>query len=622
MEITNSYITANYNIIKLLGEGSFGKVYLAEKKNNININNNDKQNYIVIKVIDIRFMTLKQKEDIFNEGKIMKSLHHINIINFIDFIYDNENEYIFILMEYAEKGDLEQKILSLKTQGTYLDEDSILDYFLQICQGIKYMHDKKIIHRDLKLQNIFITKNNKIKIGDFGLAKLLNLSSKAHTFIGTPFYISPEIINGEPYDYKTDIWALGIILYRLCNFSLPFNSDNLAQLSIKIISGKFEPIRENINNEIKKLITKMLNVNKENRPSIDDILKMEFIKKIINNKYNKNNKLKTSNSTKYLNSYINNRYSVHLNGIFSKKSFNEIQKNFKNYCQSDKKPNNKFLNNNKINNEKILNNKNLNQIKIYKCNLNNNKFKQLNNNFIHNNDKTNNKLKLNKKNSAGNIKNKNSLLEEYMTNMNEQIRQSTLISQNILHDLWEKNNSNRYKDEEELLSSYREEDSLGKNLINKFNNNNSNDKLDNNLNNQIKIINDSFKEEEKNLDYLYKDINSQKNNNILNDIDSIKKELDWIDSHNEYFKNNDELYESNIKFNIINKIGNELYNNIYKILSKKLNNNILEYNLSEIKKEIEKYLINKKYSNIDIKNCNKLIYDIYFLIISEKNKNK
>ena len=551
----------------------------------------------------------------------MKSLHHINIINFIDFIYDNENEYIFILMEYAEKGDLEKKILSLKTQETYLDEESILDYFIQICHGIKYMHDKKIIHRDLKLQNILITKNNKIKIGDFGLAKLLNLSSKAYTFIGTPFYISPEIINGEPYDYKTDIWALGIILYQLCNLNLPFYSDNLAQLSIKIINGKFDPIRENINNEIKKLVKMMLDVNKENRPSINDILQMEFIKK--NNKYNKNNKLKNSNSTKFLNSFINNRYSVYINDIFSKKSFNEIQNNFKNYCHSDKKPNNKFLNNNnnkKVNKEKISNNKNLNQIKIYKSNLNNNKFKQINNNYVYNNDKTNNKLKLNKKNSAGNIKHNNSLLEEYMTNMNEQIHQSNLISQNILHDLWLKNNSNRYKDEEELLSSNRE-DSLGKNIINNFNNNNLNKKLNDNLNNQIQIINDSFKEEEKNLDYSLKNINTQKNNNIINDIDFIKKELDWIDSQNDYF-NNDELYENNIKFNIINKIGNELYNIIYNILSKKLNNNILEYNLSEIKKEIEKYLINKKYSNIDIKKCNNLIYDIYFLIISEKNKNK
>ena len=150
-------------------------------------------------------MEENDKRDLMQEASILQSLNHPNIVHFKELIVDNKNDYIHIVMEYADGGDLSQKIRSQK--GKLFTESQILHWFYQICQAIRYLHEnKKIIHRDIKSSNIFLTKNNQIKLGDFGIAKRLNKTfSKAHTIVGTPYYLSPEIINNEPYDYKSDI---------------------------------------------------------------------------------------------------------------------------------------------------------------------------------------------------------------------------------------------------------------------------------------------------------------------------------------------------------------------------------------------------------------------------------
>ena len=131
-------------------------------------------------------------------------------------------------MDYANGGDLCQKIKNQREKGKYFSENQILDYFTQICLAIKHIHDRKILHRDIKSQNIFLMKDNKIKLGDFGIAKCLNNTfEKAKTLIGTPYYLSPEIINDKPYDYKSDIWSLGILLYEICALKILFEGFNM-----------------------------------------------------------------------------------------------------------------------------------------------------------------------------------------------------------------------------------------------------------------------------------------------------------------------------------------------------------------------------------------------------------
>ena len=266
---------ANYKIIKLLGEGSFGKAYLATAENE------DKK--YVIKQIVMDGMTDKEKRETFNEAAILKRLDHPNIIKFKEvFIQRKPKETLNIVTEYADGGDLEQKIEEQKKKP--FPETQILDYFTQICLALQHLHKKKIIHRDLKGGNVFLMQSGIVKLGDFGIAKgLKNTWEKAKTTVGTPYYLSPEIINCKPYDTKSDIWSLGVLLYQLMAFKMPFNANSLPLLSIKINRGVFSPPPAIYSAEIKDILKKCLTLKPDKRPSINDILQLPIIKNRINN---------------------------------------------------------------------------------------------------------------------------------------------------------------------------------------------------------------------------------------------------------------------------------------------------------------------------------------------------
>lgn len=143
-----------------------------------------------------------------------------------------------------------------------------------MCLAIKHVHDRKIIHRDIKGQNIFLTKGNMIKLGDFGIAKILNKTmEKAKTVVGTPYYLSPEIIESKPYSFKSDIWSMGVLLYEMCALQPPFNANSLQFLALKIVKGAYQPIQGNFSKEVKGLVAQMLNTDPNRRPSVSDILR-------------------------------------------------------------------------------------------------------------------------------------------------------------------------------------------------------------------------------------------------------------------------------------------------------------------------------------------------------------
>ena len=128
---------------------------------------------------------------------------------------------------------------------------------------------RRIIHRDIKTANIFLTKDNILKIGDFGISKSLDKTSMAATaMIGTPYYLSPEMVEGKPYSTKADIWALGVILYQLCAFKYPFDANSLPVLALKILKGSFPPIPSQYSKDLKALILQMLQVDQRKRPSM------------------------------------------------------------------------------------------------------------------------------------------------------------------------------------------------------------------------------------------------------------------------------------------------------------------------------------------------------------------
>ena len=239
--------------------------------------------------MDTRQMKEDNKRQIYNEASIMKKLFHPNVISFKEVFKDVKLDYFYIVMEYANDGDLSKKIKAQKQKNfgeKYFSEEKIMQYFYQICRGLQYIHSKNIIHRDIKSQNIFLMKNGKLKIGDFGIAKALtNTKNNATTIIGTPYYLSPEVINGEPYNYKTDIWSLGVVLYEMCCLKLPFEGNNIAALSIKIMKGKYDPIPNKYSKNMSNLIKNMLNIDQKLRPNITEVMQNPLVKNYAINKY-------------------------------------------------------------------------------------------------------------------------------------------------------------------------------------------------------------------------------------------------------------------------------------------------------------------------------------------------
>lgn len=266
-------MTESYKLIKQLGQGSHGKCYLVEARSN--------REQCVIKQIDIRYMTPQEKQDTIKEASILGNLDHPYIIKLIE-AYVSKKGKLCIVMDYAEGGDLGSLIKSRKNES--FSEEQIIDWFIQLCLALKHIHDRKILHRDLKTQNIFLTKENQIKLGDFGIAKVLNQTmDNAKTIVGTPYYLSPELIDNKPYNFKSDIWALGIILYEMCALSPPFNSNSIHGLALKIVRGVFEPLPSTYSRELRTLINSLLSLDPRQRPTIHEILKNTLLLNQIRN---------------------------------------------------------------------------------------------------------------------------------------------------------------------------------------------------------------------------------------------------------------------------------------------------------------------------------------------------
>ena len=603
-----------YKVLKLLGEGSFGRAYLCE-----NISDNSQ---CVIKQIPLNDLDEDEKKDALNEVLILKKVNHSNIIKFLDVFKSSKPvNTLNIVTEYADDGDLNQKIKKLQNKKSPFTEKEILNYLTQICLALNHIHKKKIIHRDLKSGNIFLTKSGLVKLGDFGISKgFKNTWEKAKTKVGTPYYLSPEIINDKPYDSKSDIWALGVLLYEMMTFKMPFNANSFAALSLKILRGIYQPPPSYYSKELINLVKVCLNLEPKKRPSAETILKMEFIKKRICGyldeiNFNENLSMTVIKKFKEKKENEKNKRLDLLNnkkGNYRIKSDNNVNKNIKiNFNKNSnfdndkgklmkffKKKNTTGNNNNddknineKVNksNEKInlkikiIENKETKGERPYKNDvLNFLKENQINIKNIKIIDEEKDPIKDNKNNNIGKLKNLvseddienlvniNKINEDHYNQMRYLNNLSKLVKQGIQEDIEEDNNINNFeKIDEEDENFQTENDSI------KFN--------------EIKI----------NFDISNKDNNTINNKNI----------------------NNEDKEITELKNKIIKEIGRDIFDMVYKYIDEYTDKTEIKFNSELIADKLAKEFNNNNYNKTKLNLVIEKLPEIFLIFIQYRLNN-
>ncbi|XP_063682436.1 uncharacterized protein LOC134817233 [Bolinopsis microptera] len=249
---------AEFEKIRTVGKGAYGAAVLYRKK--------DDDSLVILKEINMHDLSYTERQLALNEVKVLGMLHHPNIIAYYDSF--EEDGLLMIEMEYADGGTLAQY---LATQEDDIPEDHILTMFRQMLEACKHLHDHNILHRDLKAANIFLTKNGMIKLGDFGISKILETKG-ASTVLGTPYYISPEMCEGKQYGPKSDVWALGCILYEMANREKAFEGSNLPALVNKIIKGHYKPVNSTYSSHLREIVDVLLTTDPDKRPGVDIVL--------------------------------------------------------------------------------------------------------------------------------------------------------------------------------------------------------------------------------------------------------------------------------------------------------------------------------------------------------------
>ncbi|XP_075253282.1 serine/threonine-protein kinase Nek4-like [Convolutriloba macropyga] len=223
-----------YEKVDKIGEGSYGQVWKVKLRDDT-LNNKSKY---VMKLINLEKANSKERQYAEQEAKLLKNLSHPNIVSCKDtFWFDSSQSQLGIVMSYCEGGDLYKLLKNRKGKGK-LPENDIMEWFIQITLAVQYLHSRNILHRDLKTQNVFLTRSNLVKVGDLGIARQLKENEMADTLIGTPYYMSPEIFQNIPYSYKSDIWSLGCILYEMTSLKHAFTAHEFSALVHKIINGE------------------------------------------------------------------------------------------------------------------------------------------------------------------------------------------------------------------------------------------------------------------------------------------------------------------------------------------------------------------------------------------------
>ena len=488
-------MTEKYDLIEIIGQGMYGKVYKALNK--------FENKFYAIKTMNFKNITPKERLNIDTEINLLQELKHPNIVLYKESFID-ENQNLNIVTTFCEGGDLYQKIF--KSQKTYFQEKEIINALIQLLLGLSYIHDKKIVHRDIKTKNIFIQNENTLRIGDFGIAKIFNSNKNSkntnlNKMVGTPLYMAPECFKqNKKYSYKSDIWSLGCCIYEMCNLKHAFEGQFFPAVSIKISEGKRLPLNKIYSKELRNVIDNMLNLNPRNRPTIASLIEKTFLKKYVG---------------EYINDFISNyrRYEGNEEQIDILKEQADKFKIFDVKLNLDNlnlngcyKNENNLLNNADIyNNEKININDEDKKIDLKprkNINSNNNYYQIIDVKDNKYSSLVNEKYKENKKykkvlNISPEQKNKNYGMSNYLNNNNKiLVKQQSTINYNYYNESFDnfniniknriKNKKLNKKNEHERINIKNKSDNLYN--INELNQPNKNIENENNFVNEKQFI--------------------------------------------------------------------------------------------------------------------------------------
>jgi len=208
----------------------------------------------------------KEKENALNEVRILASIKNANVVCYKEAFIDPDSQSLCIIMEYVDNGDLFQLIKRQQKLKKYIKEVNIWKIFIQVLRGLRALHELKIMHRDLKSANVFLYKDGTAKLGDLNVSKIIK-AGLGYTQTGTPYYASPEVWKDKPYDFKSDIWSLGCVLYETITLRPPFRANDMQGLFDKVIKGSYPRIPKKFSPDLSMVIKGLLQVKAKNRPT-------------------------------------------------------------------------------------------------------------------------------------------------------------------------------------------------------------------------------------------------------------------------------------------------------------------------------------------------------------------
>eukprot|EP00927_Polykrikos_kofoidii_P073197 TRINITY_DN69268_c0_g1_i1.p1 TRINITY_DN69268_c0_g1~~TRINITY_DN69268_c0_g1_i1.p1 ORF type:complete len:382 (+),score=60.45 TRINITY_DN69268_c0_g1_i1:109-1254(+) len=256
---------SDYEFGPELGRGSFGVVFKVERAVD--------GTPLVCKQINLAGMGQKAQDEAKEEVTLLRrvSSGSTYIVQYIDSFL--EEGILCLVMEFCARGDLCRFLRQRSKECSFFSENTVWKLILQVGEGLRWLHENRVVHRDIKPLNIFLTAEEDCRIGDLGIARVLRQDCLARTLIGTPHYLSPEVCNSQPYNLKSDVWAYGCVVYEICTLRRPFEGKNSAALVIKIMQGvPCWPVSSEYSPELREMIFRCLQPDPVYRATIADLL--------------------------------------------------------------------------------------------------------------------------------------------------------------------------------------------------------------------------------------------------------------------------------------------------------------------------------------------------------------